>query len=266
MTSAISLTRINRAAWITIDRPQKKNAFDADMMGELLRVLRSLEHDRESEVVIIRAVGTDFCSGADVGGLAENLSPPPAARAASFERGIDNYIHPLLRAFLALPQPIVASTRGYVVGLGMQFVLAADLLVASETAKFLLPNVRLGHVTDHGESWLLPRRIGPAKAAQMCLLGESFSATDAERFGLANWLVADAELEAKTDAVVAGLLRGAPEAVRRTKALHRAALQNDLETHLAEERRHVAACAATDDYVEAISAFTERREPRFKGA
>lgn len=262
MSDQVTLHIADRVGWITIDRPEKKNAFTQEMMTGLLEILRRLEHEKSAEVVVVRATGGDFCSGADVGPLSQNGQSTPQDRAASFERGLDTTIQPLLRAWLNLPQPVIASARGYVIGLGMQFVLAADLVVASRTSKYLLNNVKLGHVTDHGESWLLPRRIGPSKALEMCLVGDVLSAADAERFGIANWLTDDADLETKTGEIVAKLLRGAPFALRQAKALLRDSAVNDFEQQMQAERSRVAACAASDDFAEAMQALQARRAPQ----
>lgn len=172
MTEEIRLDCKDGAAWITLQRPETKNALTPEMMKGLLALLDGLASDAAVRVVVLRGAGTDFCSGADVNGMANLLALPPEERAARFQRTLDERIVPLLRAFERLPQPIVSSVRGYAIGIGVQFALLSDLVMVSDTAQFVLPQVRLAHTLDHGESWYLPRRIGAAKAAQMCLLGE----------------------------------------------------------------------------------------------
>lgn len=265
MSEDVQLQREGAVARILFNRPATKNAFTGEMMTELLHHLRALRDAAEVRVVVLQGAGTDYCSGADVGGMSAALAAPGAVRAEGFRTAMDKRIFPLLEAFLALPQPIVSAIRGYVIGIGVQYALVSDLVVASETAKFILPQVRLAHSVDHGESWLLPRRIGMARAMQLCLLGETVGAADAERFGLANWVVADSELQARTETVVEGLLRGAPQSIWRTKALLRQAMDNDLATQFAAERLHASAGAATDDYVEAMRALGEKRRPVFTG-
>jgi 2-(1,2-epoxy-1,2-dihydrophenyl)acetyl-CoA isomerase len=109
---------------------------------------------------------------------------------------------PLFLALHAVQQPVVCSVRGYAVGAGMQFALLSDLVVAAHSARFVLPQIRLGHSVDHGESWALPRRVGVGRAMQLMALGETVSGPDAERFGLANWGVPDEQLEEKTADIV----------------------------------------------------------------
>jgi 2-(1,2-epoxy-1,2-dihydrophenyl)acetyl-CoA isomerase len=253
------------AAWITFNRPARKNALTPEMMDGLATVLERLAHDPTVRVVVLRGAGTDFCSGADVNGMAKLLALAPDERAARFHRTLDERIVPLLHAFERLTQPILCSIRGYAIGIGAQFALLSDLVIASETAQFVFPQVRLGHTLDHGESWYLPRRIGAARAAQVCLLGEPVGAADAERFGLANWVLPDAQLDDRAAKLVVKLLRTAPEALWRTKALLKISSGNNLQEQLAAERMHVAVGAASNDYLEAMKALQEKRAPRFCG-
>jgi 2-(1,2-epoxy-1,2-dihydrophenyl)acetyl-CoA isomerase len=261
----IGLRREDQVAWITIDRPRAKNALTGAMLSGLTDIVEQLSTDEQVRIVVLRGAGSDFCAGADMGDLASVLASAPHERKTAFEHGMRDGVQPLLRALLALKQPVLASARGHAIGIGVMFLLAADLVIASETTKITVPQVRLGHTIDHGESWLLPRRIGPSKASQLCLLGERMNADDAERFGLANWVTADSELEARTDEVVADLLEVAPIPLARTKALLAASPTASLEVQLQAEVASASACAATADFVEAITAQVERRPPRFVG-
>jgi 2-(1,2-epoxy-1,2-dihydrophenyl)acetyl-CoA isomerase len=164
-----------------------------------------------------------------------------------------------------LPQPIIVAARGWAVGAGFEFCAMADLVVASETARFSMPLVNLGHTADHGESFYLPRKVGVARASQIALLGETLSAADAERYGLVNWVVADAALDDKVAEVAHKLANGAYTAVVGMKALLRDSLQHTMLEQFEMERIEARKCVATDDFVEAIKAFNERRRPVFKG-
>lgn len=265
MPDSIEFECRDSTGWITLNRPTAKNALTAEMMDDLLDMLNRLADDPKVRIVVITGKGGDFCSGADVGAMATLINLSPEERAARFHRTIDERIVPLLHAFRRLSQPIVASVRGYAIGIGVQFALLSDLVVASENAQFVLPQVKLAHTLDHGESWLLPRRIGLSKAMQLCLLGEAMNAVDAERFGLSNWTTTDEALEKETEKLVARLLRNAPDALRRTKALLGVSETNGLKTQLEAERFHVGFGAASDNFVEAVRAFNEKRAPGFSG-
>ncbi len=252
-------------ATITINRPERMNALTPQMIVDLTDIARDLVGDPECRVVAIRHAGNDLCTGADTEDLADAARQSPAERERAFYHGLATRIQPLLRAYLALPQPVVIGARGHAIGLGVQFLLTADLVVASETLKISLPQVKLGHVFDHGESFLLPRRIGQRKAMELALLGDRITACDAERFGLVNFLVPDAELETRTDDVVAKLLAMSPLALLSSKALMRSSATADMETQLSAERMFASRCAGTEDFVEAMAAFGEKRQPRFTG-
>lgn len=265
MSAHLHLTREDGVATIIIDRPDYKNAFRPEMVSAMTEMARCLADDETVRVVAIRHNGKDLCSGADTGDIADAADQSPSERSQAFYHGLATTIHPLLRAFRALPQPIVTSARGHAIGLGAQFLLFADLVVASETLKITVPQVRLGHVFDHGESYLLPQQIGHRKAMELALLGETMNAVDAERFGLINFLVPDADLESRTDDVLGRLTRLPGVALRHSKALMRSSETADLETQLEAERHHAAKCAASEDFVEAITSFREKRPPRFTG-
>ena len=252
-------------ATITINRPDRMNALTDGMIVDLTDIARDLAGDPECRVVAIRHAGKHLCTGSDIGDIADTARQSPAQRERAFYHGLATRIQPLLRAYLALPQPVVIGARGHAIGLGVQFLLTADLVVASETLKISLPQVRLGHVFDHGESYLLPRRIGQRKAMELALLGDHMTAFDAERFGLVNFLVPDADLEARMDEIIARMLGMSPLALLSSKALMRSSETADMETQLSAERMFVSRCAATQDFVEAIAAFGEKRQPLFTG-
>lgn len=263
MDGQVRVEQTDRVAWLTLDRPTAKNALTGSMLTSLREAVDGLADNDDVDVVAMRGAGSDFCAGSDLGDIASVLEAPSDTRLSTFAEGMRTVIHPITIALLNLKQPLIVSARGHAVGLGALFVLAADLVVLSETGKVTMPQVRLGHTVDHGESWLLPRRVGPSKAMQLCLLGEQIGATDAERFGLANWVTEDAELECRTEAIVADLLAVAPIPLLRTKALLRTSLETGLTAQLRAEVDSASACAATDDFVEAVSAQIERRSATY---
>ncbi len=252
-------------ATIRFNRPDLMNAFTTQMIVDLTDMVRDLAEHPDCRVVAIRHAGKNLCSGADIAELADNAGQTASERERAFYHGLATRVQPLLRAFRALPQPIIIGARGHAIGLGVQFLLIADLVVASETLKISLPQVKLGHVFDHGESFFLPRQIGSRKAMELALLGDRMNAVDAERFGLVNFLVPDVELDARTDEVADKMLRMPPVALALSKAMMRNSETADLEGQLQTERLHASKCAGTEDFVEAIAALQEKREPRFMG-
>lgn len=266
MTSgAIHYEKCDGIARLRFNRPEARNALTLEMCKRLVEIVDDLRDDRGARVLLIEAASADFCAGADMGDLATMTGGTPADRAGLVRQSALEYSQGIFLSLATLDIPIVAAVRGYAVGAGLQFALTADLVVASETARFLAPMVNLAHSTDHGESYLLPRKVGEARAAQILLLGERFAAAEAEKWGIVNWVVPDGELEEKAEAVAARLASLAPLAMRNTKALLRKSRSNDIAAQFEAERECVADCAASEDFVEAIMAFAERRKPVFGG-
>ena len=263
MEDTIIFSKRGGVARLRFNRPNMKNALSLDMCERLLEIIRELENDDETRLLLIEASGKDFCSGADMGDLSIMTQGCAEERAALVGQSAEKFSSGIFLGLAMLKIPIIAAVRGYAVGAGFQFALTADLVIASETARFLAPMANLAHSSDHGESYLLPRKVGEGRAAQILLLGERFGAHDAEKWGIVNWVVADAELEAKVEEVTTQLAAGAGFALRGMKELLRKSRTNTIEQQFLAEREMVARCAATDDFVEAIMAFSERRKPVF---
>ena len=250
---------------ITLNRPQVKNALTFAMCHELIELFRRLRDDATTRVVLLRGSGSDFSSGADLNDVSTILKGDARARSEAAVQQVRELSLPLFLAMEAVPQPVVCSVRGYAVGAGTQMALMSDLVVAAESARFVLPQVRLGHNVDHGESWALPRKVGMGRAMQLMALGETISGRDAERFGVANWVVDDAALDQRTDEVVGRLASSPTVAISEMKNLLRGSAQRSLKEQLEAEAHALGVCAATEDFAEAIGAFMAKRKPAFKG-
>ena len=235
------------------------------MCALLANFIEELGDNTEVRVIVVEAVGKDFCTGADVGGMGTLTEGTPEERTATVHIAVREVSQRIFLALARLPQPIVVSVRGYAVGAGFQFVAMADLVIASETARFSIPQVHLAHTADHGESYFLPRKVGTARAGQIMMLGDKLSATEAERYNLVNWVVPDDTLEAKTEEIAKRLANGASTAVFGMKKLLNSSLQYTIEEQFKAEFDVVGKCVATEDFVEAITAFNERRSPVFHG-
>ena len=261
MPGQVIADRDGRCTRIRLDRPAASNACTDAMLNQLSRILAELSLDDATDVVVLSGAGADFCSGADVGDITALLALDAAARRATFREGMTTLIHPLVLSLLDLPQVVVAGARGHAIGLGAALVLAADVVVLSETARLSVPQVALGHTTDHGESYLLPRKIGTAPALRMVLLGERLSASDAVQAGMAGTVVADEHLEQSTDDVVATLLKRSSNSLRGTKHLLGRSLDRDRAAQFEAEVEIVSACAASGQFVTAIQSAFGGRTP-----
>jgi 2-(1,2-epoxy-1,2-dihydrophenyl)acetyl-CoA isomerase len=265
MNDELQIDRGGGVTTVTMNRPAVKNAMTSGMCVAMTELFRSMPGDSDTRVVVLQGSGSDFCSGGDLAEIGKALPDGAAARGDAMAAEVRRLSIPLALALHEVPQPIVASVRGYAVGVAAQLVVAADLVVASETARLVIPQARLAHSVDHGESWTLPRKVGMARATQIMLLGDAVSAADAERYGLINWLVPDAMLEQRTAEIASRLATGATIAIREIKQLLRHSSARSYAGQLDAEVEALRRCTATDDFVEAMQAFAARRKPVFSG-
>ena len=245
-------------ATITFDRPEALNALTIPMKTELLAALTAVARDPAVRAVVLTGSGRAFCAGQD---LKERLEPDAVPLAVE----VRERYNPIITAMRRLDQPIVGAINGVAAGAGASLAFACDIRIAAEGASFVLAFGRIGLVPDSGATWLLPRLVGPAKAAELALLGETLSAVDAERFGLVARVVAADALAAEARAIAARLAGLAPLALAQTKRALQRAWSVDLETALEEEAFRQGLAGATADHAEGISAFVEKRPPRFTG-
>jgi 2-(1,2-epoxy-1,2-dihydrophenyl)acetyl-CoA isomerase len=253
-------------ARISFNRPSRRNAISEEMRSTLTTLLQRFASDRSIKVIILRGEGKDFSAGGDLANVEQILAMPPAERSAFLRSANSRSMHPLSQAIIRLPQPLIVSVRGHAIGLGAQLAVYSDIAIASETAKISFPFSRLGHTMDHGESWLLPRKVGSRRALQLLLLGDTIDASTAERYGIVNWVVADDQLDAEVDTLARRLATGATVAIEATKRLLRDWEGKSIEDALSAEEEMLGLCGATEDFREALSAFFERRKPQFVGS
>lgn len=261
----IVIERTDGICTIRFNRPERMNAIDDGMTRTLIALFKALETDRDTRVVVISGTGEHFSAGGDIGNIADWLSPDPQVRHDRFTEAVSSLSKPLVLAMQRVPQPIIASVRGHAIGVALQIVILSDLVVASNTAKFSLPQLDLAHTPDHGESWSLSRKIGLSRALQMSLMAERIDAATAERYHLVNWLVADHELDARTDAVARRIAVSPTAAAQGAKALFWGAQRQTLAEAMDSEITKLGQVAMQEDFVEAITAFTQKRVPVFRG-
>ena len=247
-------------ATITLNRPQVMNALDAKMIVGLREAAERAEGDTSARAVVIRGAGPAFLAGGDVSSFHANLSRmPDLVRESAPE------LHRAILALRRAPKPVLAAVHGAVAGAGISVMAAADLAVAAEGTKFTLAYSRLGTSPDGGASHFLPRLIGSRKALEMMLLSDTFDATEAQRLGLVNWVVAPDKLEADAGTIARRLAQGATTAFAEIKKLVNQTYDQTLAAQLNAEVEAFARCAGTRDFAEGVTAFVEKRKPNFKG-
>lgn len=244
------------ALWLTFNRPEVFNAFSGELSVALAEQLEDAAADDAVRVVVLTGAGAAFSAGADISG--EDAVERFDVRALDAANRI-------IRAVVTCPKPVVAAVNGIAAGVGCSTALAADLVVASESAGFLLAFARIGLMPDGGTSATVAASIGRARAMRMALLGEPLSGREALDAGLVSHLAPDAELPALVDTVVRRLTRGAPLAQAATKKAVNAATLGQLEDALERERTGQTILLRTADAAEGMRAFGERRHPDFRG-
>jgi 2-(1,2-epoxy-1,2-dihydrophenyl)acetyl-CoA isomerase len=245
-------------ATLTLDRPDALNALTIALKEELLAAFAAVAADDTVRAVVLTGAGRAFCAGQD---LRERLEPD----APPLETEIRVRYNPLIRAMRALPKPIVGAINGVAAGAGASLAFACDIRIAAEGASFLLAFGRVGLIPDSGATWLLPRLIGGAKAAELALTAEPLAALDAERFGLIARVVPAEALLGEAHALATRLAAGAPRALALTKAALDGSWDASLDDQLASEAVLQGIAGSTADHAEGIAAFLERRPPRFTG-
>jgi enoyl-CoA hydratase len=247
----------DRIATITVNRPEKLNALNDALMAELSLVIDEAVRRADVGAVLLTGAGRAFVVGADIGELADQTATEGKARA---ERGQRTF-----RKFERSPKPTLAAVNGFALGGGCELAMACHIRIASDSAKFGQPEVKLGIVPGYGASQRLPRLVGKGRALQLLLTGEMIDAAEAHRIGLANRVVAASELLESARAMLVTILAHGPLAVALCIEAVDRGLGMTLDDGLMLEANHFAICASTSDMGEGMRAFLEKRPPRFTG-
>lgn len=243
---------------VSINRPQGLNALNIETLSELGQVFSQISHDEQTRAVILTGVGDkSFVSGADINQFTELK----AIDASGFSR----HGHHVFRQIENLGKPAIAAVNGYALGGGCELALACTLRVASEKARFGLPEVSLGLIPGYGGTQRLPRLVGKGRALEMILTGEMIDAQEAYRIGLVNKVVPAEQLLDSCLELANKILRNGPLAVRMALQAVNYGLNSDLETGTLIESNLFGLCFATQDREEGIKAFLQKRKPVFKG-
>ena len=244
------------ALWLTLNRPEVFNALTAEMAADLARLTEEATAREDVRVVVLTGTGAAFSTGADISG--ENAHEKFDVRAMDAANRI-------IRAIVGLDKPVVAAVNGVAAGVGCSAALAADLVVAAESASFLLAFARIGLMPDGGTTATVAASIGRARAMRMALLAEPLTAREAYDAGLATHLAADEDFPAVVEKIVRRLAAGPPLAHAAAKKAVNAATLQQLEGALERERTGQTLLMRTADAAEGMRAFGERRRPAFRG-
>jgi 2-(1,2-epoxy-1,2-dihydrophenyl)acetyl-CoA isomerase len=259
MTDGLRVEVDGPVATLTLDRPAAMNALTVPVKVALREALESLAVDRSVRAVILTGAGRAFCAGQD---LAEREQPD----AAPLEVEVRERYNPIIRALRTMGQPVIAAVNGAAAGAGASLAFACDLRIAAEGARFILAFGRLGLVPDSGASWFLPRLVGPAKASELALLGDTVDAVEALRLGLVSRVVPGDQLMTEARAMADRLAEAAPLALALTKTALDRAMTIDLDEALEGEAKLQGIAGASADHAEGLAAFREKRPPRFTGS
>jgi 2-(1,2-epoxy-1,2-dihydrophenyl)acetyl-CoA isomerase len=251
-------------AHLRLDRPDRRNAIDARMFGELGEACAAAADDPAVRAVVVSGEGPSFCSGIDLALLAELAGL--AATAGQEEGGVEAFVHHAQRPFRLLAsmgKPTVAAVRGHALGAGFQLALACDLRVAASDARFGMLEVRYGIVPDLGGIHHLTRLVGPARAKELVWSTRTVDASEADRLGLLAALVEPNELEQRAEALARAVAEHSPTAVRLAKSLIDGSSARSLDEELDAEAAAQAEALGSAHHREAVAAFLEGRAPRF---
>jgi 2-(1,2-epoxy-1,2-dihydrophenyl)acetyl-CoA isomerase len=246
----------DHVAWLTLNRPDKLNAFTEQMNKEITKALKQTANDANVRCLVITGAGRAFCSGEDLGGVTEEMDHGEVLRTR---------YAPMMKALYHFEKPVVAAVNGVAAGAGMSLALACDFRLVSEKASFVEAFIHVGLIPDAGNLYYLPRLIGHAKALELAVLGEKISAQKAVELGLATAVVPEAEWEEEVQRFAERLAAMPTKAIGLIKRLLRESWHCTFEDYLEKEAYGQRIAGLTEDHKEGIRAFFEKRKAVFQG-
>lgn len=249
------------AARLTLNRPERLNAFTVEMHEEIARAFDEIEGDRTVRVLLISGAGRGFCAGQDL----SDRAVAPGGDPVDLGESVEKRYNPLIRRLTSLPMPVVCAVNGVAAGAGASLAFASDIVIAATSAKFIMSFANIGLVPDSGSSWALPRLAGQARALGLALTGDPLPAATAADWGLIWKCVEDERLAEEAGALVAKFAAAPTRGLAETKKLIRTAFSRPLDDQLDLERDQMRALGRSDDYREGVDAFLNKRKPSFTG-
>jgi 2-(1,2-epoxy-1,2-dihydrophenyl)acetyl-CoA isomerase len=259
----VEVSLADGVATIQLNRPEALNAWNRRLGEDLLAALHEARREESVRAVLIEGAGRAFSSGADLKDVSGGETTPDG-RPDVYKTLTERY-HPIMHAIREMPKPVVASVNGPAVGIGCSLALCCDLIVAGESAYFLLAFVNIGLVPDGGSSLFVPTRIGMARASELMMLGERLPAAQALQWGLINRVFPDERLSGEAAALAARLAAGPTRSYAGTKRQLNNWLYARFEEQLELEAQIQREMASSEDFLEGAMAFVEKREALFSG-
>ncbi len=256
-------------AYVTLNRPDRLNALSDPLVEDLRRAAAVIESNADIRAVLLTGAGRAFCAGADLSG--DNAAAPPQSLAGStgerIRASMQKHFNPMVTAWYQLRVPVVVAVNGVAAGAGVSLALQGDIVLAAKSATFIeLFAPKLGLIPDLGSTFFLPRLVGTARAKGLTLLGDKLSAADAADWGLIWACVDDAVLFERAQSIAQRLAAGPTQAYQRIKTIFNIEPPATLAEQLALEAEHQAALGDSKDFAEGVTAFRDKRAPKFSGA
>ena len=261
MTETTILTTDHRS-WveITLNRPDRLNSFTEEMYEALHAAIDAADADGK-RALLLTGAGRGFSAGQDL----SRRDPDRLSETPDLSRSLQKHLNPLVLRLRGIAVPVVCAVNGVAAGGGMSLALACDIVLAAHSARFVQSFAKVGLVPDGGSTFMLPRRIGEARAKALAMTAEPISAETAADWGLIWRALPDEDLMREARDLTASLAKGPTVGLAKTKTALQASAHNSLEDQLALEAESQKACGETADYAEGVRAFLERRPPRFTG-
>ncbi|NYZ14996.1 2-(1,2-epoxy-1,2-dihydrophenyl)acetyl-CoA isomerase [Azospirillum sp. RWY-5-1] len=259
--STILLDVAEGVATITLNRPDRLNSFTSAMHAELRAALATVQRRAEVRCLLLTGAGRGFCAGQDLG----DRAVAPGEHRPDLGESLETNYNPLVRTLRELEMPVVVAVNGVAAGAGANLALAGDIVLAARSASFIQSFARIGLVPDSGGTWILPRLVGPARAAGLALLGDKLDAATAESWGLIWKCLDDEALMPEATALARRLAAGPTRGLALTKRALNQSAANTLDAQLNLERDFQRLAGSSDDYQEGVAAFAAKRPPAFKG-
>ncbi|HEY7364074.1 MAG TPA: enoyl-CoA hydratase-related protein [Methylomirabilota bacterium] len=256
----LTLERRDQVATLTLNRPEAYNAFNLAFGREIFQAVLEADDDPQVRCLLVTGAGKAFCAGGDVREFVEHLP-----RIGSHTKELTTYLHGAVSRLCRTDKPVIVAVNGVAAGGGLSLVLAADLVLAAESARFTMAYSKIAATPDGSSSYFLPRLVGLRRAMELYFTNRTLSAREALEWGLVTRVVPDAELRPAAEALARELAQGPTRAFGAAKRLFHQATWESLETQMELEAQAIAASGRTEDFREGVTAFANKKTPSFRG-